>query len=199
MTIEPPSKHSLPAAPGNLKLLLVMTGIFLCGGIVGGAVSRLIVRQQMLSIMRNPGEVPNRIVPMIVHSLDLTSEQRQQIEPLIRKHYARMEALRAQTYPQQIAEFDAMCAAISRELDDSRQKEWTALTEDMRQRYLPVAPVGPPPADFLFATFDANLDELLDESEVPPRMWHHLRNADADDDGVVSKSEFQTARNQSQQ
>ena len=199
MTIEPTSHHSLPAATRNLKLLLVMTGIFLCGGIAGGAVSRLIVRQQMLSIMRNPGEVPDRIVPMIVNSLDLTSEQREQIEPLIRKHYAQLEALRAQTYPQQIAEFDAMCAAISKELDGSRQKAWTELTEDMRQRYLPVAPVGPPPTDFLFSTFDANLDESLDQSEVPPRMWHRLRNADTDNNGVVSKSEFRTARSQSQQ
>ena len=52
---------------------------------------------------------------------------------------------------------------------------------------------------FLVAAFDSNHDESLDESEVPPKMWHHLGNAGADRDGIVSTSEFQVARVQSQQ
>jgi hypothetical protein len=198
MTEEPTIIRPLHA-PRRWKLLLLLLGIFLCGGVVGGAVSRLIVRNQMLSTMRNPGEVPNRIVPMVIHSLDLTGERARQVEALIRNHYRQMEVLRAQTYPQQIAEFESMCTAINKHLDESQQHTWAELTAVMRERYLPVAPVRIPPSDFLFSTFDANHDESLDESEVPPRMWRHLRNADTDSDGVVSRPEFESARGESQQ
>ncbi len=194
MTPKPTDHHILPAAPKKWKLLLMLFGIFLCGGILGGVIAQHFVREQMLWIMRHPDELPNRVVPRIVDRLNLNGEQTVQLEPLIRGYFARMEAFRAQTYPQQVAEFDAMCMAISKELDKGQQKEWTALTAEIRQRFIPVASVGPPPTDFLFTTFDVNHDQSLDESEVPPPMWNGVQNADVNNDGVITKIEFQAAQ-----
>lgn len=188
----------LPARQRRWRIFLAMFGIFLCGGIVGGAISRVIVRNQMLSALRNP-DVSARILPTISQSLDLTAEQEKRVEAIVVKHFAAMESLRAQTYPLQIAEFEAMFTDVDATLSESQRSKWSGLTKSMKQRYLPSAPVGPPARDFLFATFDSNHDQFLEESEVPPRMWRHVGLADIDKDGLVSRPEFETARMKSKQ
>ena len=199
MTEPRTNDDSLPARPRRWPLILAMLGIFVCGGIVGGAISRIIVRNQMLSALRNPGEASNRILPTIIHSLDLTAEQQKQVEAIVVRHFTSMESLRAHTYPLQLAEFEAMCADVDVTLSEPQRSKWSVLTQSMRQRYLPSAPVGPPPSDFLFATFDSNHDQFLEESEVPPRMWRRVGMADIDKDGLVSRPEYAAARMKSQQ
>lgn len=53
---------------------------------------------------------------------------------------------------------------------------------------------GPPPFDTLLKAFDADGDGKLSEDEVPPRVWMRLGKADANDDGVVTKDEFDSYR-----
>lgn len=53
---------------------------------------------------------------------------------------------------------------------------------------------GPPSFDKLLDAFDANNDGELAEEEVPPPVWYRLSNADANDDGVVTRAEFEAAR-----
>lgn len=77
-----------------------------------------------------------------------------------------METLRAETYPRQMAEFHAMCFKLDALLTAEQRPKWTALTEFIRSRYLPNPPPGPPPAVFLFETFDADRDQALSQSEV---------------------------------
>lgn len=45
----------------------------------------------------------------------------------------------------------------------------------------------------MFAKADKNSDGKLAESEVPAPMWQHLKSADADGDGLLSKAELQAA------
>jgi Ca2+-binding EF-hand superfamily protein len=51
---------------------------------------------------------------------------------------------------------------------------------------------GPPDMDMLSGRFDTNKDGLLDESELPPFLWQHLRDRDTNHDGKVSRQEFET-------
>ena len=53
---------------------------------------------------------------------------------------------------------------------------------------------GRPSFDRLLRAFDANGDEALDEDEVPGRVWSRLSWADANDDGAVSREEYDSFR-----
>ena len=53
---------------------------------------------------------------------------------------------------------------------------------------------GPPSFDRLLYAFDANDDGALEEDEVPARVWARLSQADANDDGYVTRKEFDSYR-----
>ncbi len=55
--------------------------------------------------------------------------------------------------------------------------------------------LSPARVDSLFERFDANMDELLTEDEVPSRLWNRWSDAvvDSDDDGAVSADELNAA------
>jgi len=54
---------------------------------------------------------------------------------------------------------------------------------------------GPPNAEMFFTRFDRNGDGKLTEAEVPAGLWQRLRNADANDDGVLTAEELEKGRN----
>ena len=176
------------------RLVLIMLGIFASGCIVGGVTTRAVSRYQWRMAIKNPDSLASRISPQIVSTVDLRNDQLNRVEYLINKRYARMEALRAETYPLQLAEFDQLCSEIDEELDDSQRAKWVKLVDKLKNEYLPVPPVTPPTADFIFKNFDANDDKILDSSELPPPMWMRVRNADSDGDGKVTRAEFEAAR-----
>lgn len=49
---------------------------------------------------------------------------------------------------------------------------------------------GKPTFDRLLKAFDKNADGALAGTEVPGRMWDRLSRADANDDGFVTRQEF---------
>ena len=54
---------------------------------------------------------------------------------------------------------------------------------------------GRPSFDKLLQAFDENQDESLSEDEVPEPVWLRLSLADADEDGAVTRDEFDAVRN----
>lgn len=51
--------------------------------------------------------------------------------------------------------------------------------------------------DEICALFDANRDDRLASPEVPDDLWKRLLRADANDDGLVSRTELREARSRS--
>lgn len=169
-----------------------LTIIFACGAIIGGVGGSILTRQRMLAILRNPQQVPDRIVPLIRSELVLNAQQAAQVEEIVRQRYANIELLRADVYPSQREEFTAMSEDIARLLNEQQQAAWTALLSTVEQHYLPREPPGPP-IDLIFLRFDANNDNILTQDEIPSRMWRRLGMADGDGDGKVTRDEFLNA------
>lgn len=53
---------------------------------------------------------------------------------------------------------------------------------------------GRPNFEKLVDAFDANDDGMLEKGEVPPRVWARLLQADANNDGYVTRKEFDSYR-----
>lgn len=166
--------------------------VFACGAIIGGVVGSVLSRQRMLAVLRNPQQVPDRIVPLIRSELALNDNQTAQVEEIVRQRYANIELLRAEVYPSQRAEFTGMYEDVLPLLNEQQQAAWTALRKTVEQHYLPREPPGPP-IDLIFLRFDANNDNTLTQDEIPPRMWLRLGMADGDGDGKVTRDEFVNA------
>lgn len=173
----------------------VMLGlIFFCGSVVGVAIGGYWMRERMIKVMQHPEQVPNRILPRIRAELALSDDQAQHVEAVVRKRHAAMEALRAESYPRQLAEFKAMQSEIADLLSPEQRRQWATLCENIEKRYLPASPTGPPPADLIFDRFDANNDGALKDDEVPLGMWRRLRMADQNGDGKVTRDEYLKAQ-----
>lgn len=179
-----------PLAPRRWLRLFAILLIFLSGGVVGAVSGGLWMRDRMISMIQHPEQVPDRVLPRIRSVLSLSDEQARTVEESVRRRHAAMESLRAETYPKQLAEFKAMQSEVAEVLTPEQRSKWSSLSDSVEQRYLPVQPVGPPPADLIFRRFNANNDGALTEDEVPPGMWRRLRMADKNGDGKVTLQEY---------
>ncbi|MBX7104733.1 MAG: EF-hand domain-containing protein [Gemmataceae bacterium] len=174
--------------------LLLLLLIFLCGGTVGAVCGAYWMRERMIAMIQHPEQVPDRILPRLRAELALSEDQARQVEEIVRRRHAAMEAHRAESYPRQLAEFKAMHTEVADLLSPEQRGKWSPLCDSVERRYLPVRPAGPPPIDLIFYRFDTNHDGALTEDEVPPGMWRRLQMADLNGDGKVTREEYQKAQ-----
>ena len=179
-----------PAATWHWTRILVLLCIFVSGGIVGAVGGSMWTRNRILDMLLHSAKIPDRILPRIKSALQLTDEQARRVEDIVRRRHSLMEALRADAYPKQMAEFSSMRKEVDEVLTSEQRRKWSALCDTIERRFLPAQPVGPPPANMIFYQFDADNDGALAQEEVPPRMWLRLQQADQDADGYVTREEY---------
>ena len=127
--------------------LLIMCLIFLSGLIVGAVSARIVTRSQMIAMLKNPEKVPDRILPRLKSSLNLTEQQYEAISIVVREHHREMEKLRAQSYPGLLAEFQDMKNELEQHLSPEQQKTWKSLALMVEDNYLPSPPKNDPSAE----------------------------------------------------
>jgi len=121
-----------------------MATIFLSGAIVGGVWGRFVAREEMLSMLRHPEQVPDRILPQIRSSLSLDEDQARQVETIVRRRHAAMEVVRSICYPELLEQFQAMRTDIADVLAPEQRIRWKKLSDTVEQRYLPAPPATSP-------------------------------------------------------
>lgn len=114
--------------------------IFACGAVVGAVVSRIATQRFMVSAIRNPEQVPDRILPRLISTLQLTDDQSGLVEEIVRRRHRNMETIRSTCYPEMIAEFSAMRTEIQKVLTADQQARWQELSDMVEQRFLPAPP-----------------------------------------------------------
>jgi len=93
------------SVPRRLPRVVLMATIFLSGAIVGGVWGRFVAREQMLSMLQHPEQVPDRILPQIRLGLSLDDDQTRQVEAIVRRRHAAMEVVRSNCYPELLEQF----------------------------------------------------------------------------------------------
>ena len=140
---EPLAAMTPPAARAWPRWLL-MAVIFMSGAIVGGVVSRIVTREQLLYMLKHPEHVPDQILPRLRSSLHLTDQQSRRMEEIVRRRLSAMESIRDQTHPAVLAEFHAMQSEVAELLLPDQRQRWTILSDSAEQRYLPSPPATKP-------------------------------------------------------
>ena len=107
------------------QLIVLCAGIFVCGGLVGSSLTASTMHRFMVRNLRNPDEVPIRMLSRMRRDLDLSDEQAEKVLPILRsKHQALAGFFRAT--------LDSAHAEVRVLLDDDQAAKWDAKTERMR-------------------------------------------------------------------
>jgi hypothetical protein len=121
-----------PLKPVLLSLLILVSGILIGSGLTFISMQR--------NIPKNPEPGPEyfseRMMRHMVHELQLTAEQEEQLEPIIKKHFESMNQIRIEARPKISEEIKQMNEAMLMILTEPQKKMW----EDRVQRMREVSP-----------------------------------------------------------
>ena len=144
MTTSTPSA----ANPRRTAILLVAV-TFLAGALIGFAGGRA------WSLLRGPFHPPDfvrgRIVEHLDEALDLTPQQHEQVESIMKRHHERMRAISDGLRPQMRQEIDAANREVDAILTPQQREKFQKMRMRMRFRGHDMPPPphdGPPPHGF---------------------------------------------------
>ena len=184
---------SPPGGQRSWSRIIMLSVIFLSGGIVGFAAGGYWMRDRMNFMIRHPQQVMDRLFPQIQSELGLNDEQARKVEEIMRQRYASMESVRAEFVPKQMAQFEVLNNEVAQILNPEQKSKWSKIVRGAEKRHMPVSPENMPAPDMIFNRLDANKDGAPTEKEVPPLAWQKIQIADKDKDGKVTLSEYQSA------
>jgi Spy/CpxP family protein refolding chaperone len=157
----------------KLKGGLVLVGVFLLGGLAGGATARAWVqRDYAAQLTGRPGErIARRHLGALARELNLSDEQRERVRAIMDKHRSEREAVMkklAESCGAPMREHKAKVdAEIRAVLDPEQRKRFDALLTKQRERF-PL--VGSPP-------FGPESGPGAAQGQAPPRQRAPFREA----------------------
>lgn len=122
-----------------LSVLLTLV-VFVSGLVVGVGGTLIAVRHEMLRVVHNPQEAPARIAAHLRSKLGLSDEQTRQVEAVVARRQAALQAIRHLVQPQVEAELDQAANEIGQILNESQRQDWDAMVAKIRQNWLPTQP-----------------------------------------------------------
>jgi hypothetical protein len=132
-----PAPVSAPPRRGRWVLAFVLLLVFVSGGIVGGGGTDYMHRNGWSRLMRFPGEVPDRLVPMLRGKLDLNDEQTGKVDHIVRERHREIEKLRAEVQPRIDHQIDEMQSEIDAVLEPGQRDRWHEWVQSLRRRWGP--------------------------------------------------------------
>jgi len=139
------------------KLVLLLVGIFLAGGVSGAFV---MMRMGRNLIAGRP--MPDQWAPMhlkrLTEKLELTPQQTEELRPIVKSHMEELTRLRTQSMAETKVVFEQMQREIAAKLTPEQQVKFDQMNKEMRERARkfmgpgrpggPGGPGGPPGQGF---------------------------------------------------
>jgi Spy/CpxP family protein refolding chaperone len=113
------------------KVILVLIGIFIAGGVTGGFVTQHIGRLKLLN-RPVPEEWAPRHLKRLVDRLDLTKEQQEQIRPIVRRNMEQLGRLRNHAMTETLLVVEAMQRDIAERLTPEQRTKFERMNRELR-------------------------------------------------------------------
>jgi hypothetical protein len=135
-----------PPAPPRHRWLSVLVAllIFVAGGVCGAGLTVLVVVNRVQHAIRHPETAPARLAGVLQRRLDLTNEQRTQVEAIIAKRQTELIAIRREFQPRIAQQLEQLRGEISDVLTDEQRARWDDLFTAIVTRWLPPPAPAPP-------------------------------------------------------
>lgn len=145
--IMPAPKRSLksstsPEMTKPWKLILLLVGIFIAGGVTGGFMVVQFGRELIINRLQSDQWAAIHL-KKLSEKLDLKPEQAEQILPIIRRNKDDLNQARAECQVQMKAVFERMEREITELLTPEQRPKYEKLIKEMRERAKKGRPSGP--------------------------------------------------------
>jgi len=135
----------------KLMALLVLVGVFVLGALTGGGVTLLAVRHRVRTMLEGPADQMETrgLVFVLDRALNLTAEQKTQIEQIHQRHLPELNRVRRKSEPELAVIRGEAESEIRAVLDPQQQTKFDSMVdtfEGRRKRMLGLSPTEPWPA-----------------------------------------------------
>jgi Spy/CpxP family protein refolding chaperone len=140
-------KEPLPPAERKQRrwpVILAALVIFLAGMASGAAVTVVYAVNRLQYAIHHPEAAPARIAATLARRLDLTDEQRAQVEEIVARRQVEIAAVRRQFQPAMVEQLESVRDEVAGVLDEDQRAKWTRLFEQFKERWLPATPADGP-------------------------------------------------------
>lgn len=127
-----------------VKVLLTLI-IFLAGMFAGGALVAGIAINRIQHFVHHPEEAPSRLTTLLRRRLDLSPDQTQKVEEILRARQKSLQGIRREVEPKVSAELQQAKKEISEVLNDAQRTQWEKSFDDMMNRWWVPAPSSTTP------------------------------------------------------
>lgn len=114
------------------KVIVVLLGIFVAGGVTGGFVTLRVVRER-ISNRPMPEEWAPRHLKRLVDRLALTPEQQEQIRPIVRHNMEQLNRLRNQSLAETQMRIESMQRDIAQKLTPEQRVAFERMNRELRE------------------------------------------------------------------
>ncbi len=115
------------------KLILLLAGIFLAGGLAGGFLTLRFVHQKMRERGAPEQWGPARL-RMLADRLDLTPDQVERLKPIVRRDVEDLNRLRQQSFSETRRILERMERDIAAVLTPDQKQKFEQLNKELRER-----------------------------------------------------------------
>lgn len=122
------------------KPILVLCLVFIAGLAVGVIGTRIVVRNAIQKITRNPDLMRDRIERDIAARLKLSSEQQSQLHVIVSRSQREIQDLRRQFQPQFVGIMDRTEKEVSEILNAEQRSQFDELLKEKRPLWRPTLP-----------------------------------------------------------
>lgn len=128
------SDQPVPAARRRTAIIAgaVLIATFVAGMLAGVAADRLVIMRMWRD--RMPARAPHFVAERLERRLDLTADQRRQVEEIIQRHHSRMNEVWNSARPAVRAEVDAANAEIEKILTPGQREKFSRFKMRMGPR-----------------------------------------------------------------
>ena len=134
---EPNGENMDPLpAPGRswLRPLAFGTVLLISGAVIGSALTVLAMRSQTERARKDPAWLSQRAAARLVHDLDLTTEQAEQVHEIFRAHHDRVRSFREQHGTMAREMFANLQTEIEEVLTPEQAEKWRKRIKRARER-----------------------------------------------------------------
>lgn len=114
------------------KVIVVLLGIFVAGGVTGGFVTLRVLREKF-SNRPMPEEWAPRHLKRLVDRLALTPEQQEQIRPIVRHNMEQLNRLRKQSMAETQMRIESMQRDIAQKLTPEQRINFEQMNRELRE------------------------------------------------------------------
>ncbi len=126
-----------------MKLFLSLV-ILLCGIVIGVVVTLSFIRHTFNSFQFQPEVATQRVMARFNSKYDLTQQQQNNLEKIVRDHFETLEKIGQEVHPRIHTQMDEFGEKIAEELNDEQRADWKKRFKYLRENFLPREPFRQP-------------------------------------------------------